>query len=243
VNLPNALTAGRIAASPLVALLPFFGSWQLKATGFVVFTLVAVTDYYDGKLARSRGLVTDLGKLLDPLADKVLLVAAFIPMYWLTASGGSWSFFSPHTEPFVAGVVGPVLRGELTPRAAYPFTTPFGLIGIPWWVLVVVIGRELFMTYFRQAAARRGVVVAAIGPAKWKTGLQWVWVGASLFWFASAAAAGSHLWRASWWVAFANFNGIVGVFAMIGAVILTVYTQALYLRRYSSVLRAPAPSR
>ena len=50
------------------------------------------------------------------------------------------------------------------------------------------------MTIFRQLAARRGVVIAAIGPAKWKTGFQWIWVGAAYFWFFAVTLAVRQRW-------------------------------------------------
>lgn len=53
------------------------GSWQIKVA-LVCFLLASVTDWLDGYLARKMGLVTDLGKLLDPLADKILIAAAFV---------------------------------------------------------------------------------------------------------------------------------------------------------------------
>ena len=71
VNLPNAITLGRIALTPLIAWLPFTTSWTVRLIAFLLFTIAAVTDYWDGHLARSRNLVTDLGRLLDPLADKL----------------------------------------------------------------------------------------------------------------------------------------------------------------------------
>ena len=70
VNLPNAITLGRIALTPLIAWLPFTTSWTVRLIAFLLFTIAAVTDYWDGHLARSRNLVTDLGRLLDPLADE-----------------------------------------------------------------------------------------------------------------------------------------------------------------------------
>src|SRR5712691_2379042 len=83
MNLPNALTVGRIVVTPLIAILPFANSWNLRLAAFVLFTLAAITDYIDGHLARSRKEETDLGRLLDPLADKLLLVGTFVPMYVL----------------------------------------------------------------------------------------------------------------------------------------------------------------
>ena len=58
MNLPNALTVARIFAAPVVAALPFTERWDTRLFAFVLFVVVAVTDYYDGKLARTRGMVT-----------------------------------------------------------------------------------------------------------------------------------------------------------------------------------------
>ena len=103
--------------------------------------MAAVTDYYDGKLARTRNLITDLGRLLDPLADKLLLFATLIPMFVLMA---------PPSDALVP------TRAESIDAARLQFITPFGQVGLPWWIVAIVIGREIFMTVFRQAAARRG---------------------------------------------------------------------------------------
>src|SRR6185503_19526954 len=103
--------------------------------------------------------------------------------------------------------------------------TPLGAIGLPWWVLVIVLGRELFMTIFRQLAARRGVVISAITSAKWKTGFQLIWQGSAYCWFwATTLAAEKNVQDASLWRAFALFNGTVGTIMMIAAVFLTLYS-------------------
>jgi phosphatidylglycerophosphate synthase len=121
--------------------------------------------------------------------------------------------------------------------------TPAGFVTLPLWIVLVVLGREAFMTIFRQVAARRGLVIAAIGPAKWKTTFQSIWVGAAYFWFFAATLAAVQGWEGlPAWRAFARFNGVVGGLAMIGAVALTVYSLGLYLWRYGHVLR-PAGAR
>ncbi|MFL5618797.1 MAG: CDP-alcohol phosphatidyltransferase family protein [Gemmatimonadaceae bacterium] len=220
MNLPNAFTAGRIAITPLIAWLPLAPSSALRFTAFVLFIVAAVSDYVDGHLARSRKQETDLGRLLDPLADKLLLLGTFVPMFLLMRP-------SAHAEE------------DMTSRVAanvFPFLTPVGEIPLTWWVLAIVLGREVFMTLFRQAAARRGVVIAAIGPAKWKTAFQWIWVGAAYFWFFAATLAVSRHWELfAPWRAWANINGVVGVLAMLGAIALTLYSLALYLRSYGRV--------
>jgi len=204
LNLPNWFTVGRIAVTPIIALLPFSPSATARLAGFVLFVVAAITDYVDGRLARSRNQQSRLGAMLDPLADKLLLVGTFIPMYLLADE--------------------------------YPFVTPLGDVGLPWWVVAVVLGREVFMTVFRQMAANRGLVISAIGPAKWKTGFQFVWQGAAYFWFFAATLAAGRGWgNESLWRAFAHFNGIVGVLTMMAAVVLTLYSLWLYLTRYGKV--------
>jgi CDP-diacylglycerol--glycerol-3-phosphate 3-phosphatidyltransferase len=83
-NLPNILTLVRIGLTPVIALLPFIAGYWPKVICFIVFLFAAVTDVWDGYLARSRNMVTDLGKLLDPVADKLLLLATLIPIYWIS---------------------------------------------------------------------------------------------------------------------------------------------------------------
>ena len=78
MNIPNALTVSRLVAIPLLMallLLRFPGHDQLAAALFIVFSL---TDTLDGQLARRRGKVTDLGKFLDPLADKLFVLSVLI---------------------------------------------------------------------------------------------------------------------------------------------------------------------
>jgi len=129
-NLPNALTMLRIAMVPLFGwLLLADGGHEApwRVTAFVVFLLAILTDKIDGDLARKRGLVTNFGKIADPIADKALTGMAF---------------------------VGLSLVGDL-----------------PWWVTIVVLGRELAITVIRFIVLRYGVMAASRG-GKLKTTLQ-----------------------------------------------------------------------
>jgi CDP-diacylglycerol--glycerol-3-phosphate 3-phosphatidyltransferase len=237
VNLPNAITAARIAVAPVIAWMVVLPSWPIRVAAWVLYVAAAVTDYYDGHLARSRNLVTDLGRLLDPLADKMLLVCTLGPMWWLTRG---MPLFSPLPGPddwAAPGIVGPVMSGA---HETWPFVTPFGLVATPMWIVLIVLGREAAMTIFRQYAARRGVIISAIGPAKWKTGFQSVWAGSAFFWFFAAAAAAHMHWTSAAWRYFAFFNGIVGTATMVGAVVLTLYSLGLYARRYGYLLSGSA---
>jgi len=93
-NIANALTALRLLLVPVLWVLLMHdggtdGRWRTAA--FVVFVLASLTDRYDGELARRRGLVTDVGKIADPIADKALIGAALIGLsvlgevsWWVT---------------------------------------------------------------------------------------------------------------------------------------------------------------
>ncbi|TCZ62986.1 CDP-diacylglycerol--glycerol-3-phosphate 3-phosphatidyltransferase [Roseicella aquatilis] len=77
-DLPNLLTLSRIAAIPLlVALVALRAPWG-DVGACIVFSAAAITDYYDGKIARQRQIVSGFGRMLDPIADKLLVGAALM---------------------------------------------------------------------------------------------------------------------------------------------------------------------
>jgi CDP-diacylglycerol--glycerol-3-phosphate 3-phosphatidyltransferase len=75
---PNQLTLFRIAAVPIIIILMLFPNRICTLIAGLLFSAAAITDYLDGFLARKRGLVTTLGKVMDPVADKLLVSSAFI---------------------------------------------------------------------------------------------------------------------------------------------------------------------
>ncbi len=85
LNLPNRLTMLRVLLAPVYLILiwraryhgPFAGS-LLRWGALLVFAAASLTDLFDGKIARKRGLVTNFGKFMDPIADKILTHTAFI---------------------------------------------------------------------------------------------------------------------------------------------------------------------
>ena len=208
-TLPNILTVARIVLAPVVALLPFITGSAPKIIAFFICLVAAIGDAVDGYLARSRNQVTDFGKLVDPLADKLLLIAALVPIFWLTRH----------------------------PTLVTDYKIPWWG-SLPVWVALLLVGREVAMTAFRQYAKRRGVVIAAMGPGKVKAVFQNIFIAATILWFAwkdlivetRLAGAYRDLWS--------QFHGTFVSVTLAVAVVLTAYSLVVYLYRYRDLLKA-----
>jgi len=205
LTLPNLITFGRILVTPLVAWFVLSPGTTLRLAGFVLFLAAALSDIWDGYLARKHGWITDMGKLLDPLADKLLLAVTMIPIYLISHRPGD--------------------------ENAVPFWGP-----LPLWVVLVILGRELFITLFRGYASRRGVVIAAGRSGKHKALVQNLFVGGLLLWYPllqwahGAGVAGTAAWGV--WAFF--HRTWIGVTLAL-ALVLTIYSMLDYLWRYRSL--------
>lgn len=205
LNLPNLITLGRIIVCPAVFFLVLSPDVTFRFTAFFLFVAAGLSDVWDGYLARKHGLITDFGKLLDPFADKLLLVATFVPFYLLS-----------HRE----AEVGPL-----------PFLGPF-----PLWMVLVIFGREVFITLFRGYAARRGVVISAGKSGKYKALLQSLFIGGLLLWYPLQMLSIEGGWSGGFWAFWADLHGGWIVVMLSAALVLTVYSLGDYLWRYRDLL-------
>ncbi|MEU7325274.1 CDP-diacylglycerol--glycerol-3-phosphate 3-phosphatidyltransferase [Streptomyces griseoviridis] len=184
-NIANLLTMLRLVLVPgFVALMLADGGYDpaWRAFAWAAFAVAMITDLFDGHLARTYDLVTDFGKIADPIADKAIMGAALICLSVL---------------------------GDL-----------------PWWVTIVILGRELGITLMRFVVIRYGVIPASRG-GKLKTLVQGV-------------AVGMYVLALTGWLATLRF------WVMGAAVVLTVVTgldyvrQAIVLRRQGIAERKAA---
>lgn len=205
LSLPNVITLARIIACPAVFLLLLTPSIPLRFFAWVLFVAAGLSDLWDGYLARKHGLVTDLGKLLDPLADKLLVVATFVPFYILS-----------HRE----ALVGPL-----------PFLGP-----LPLWVVLVIFGREVFITIFRSYAANRGIVISAGQSGKYKAFVQNLFIGGLLLWYPLQMMSIEGGWSGGFWTFWSYLHGGWVVVMLTGALLLTVYSLGDYLWRFRNLL-------
>ena len=207
-TLPNILTLARICLTPVIALLPFIDGYEPKVIALVIFLAAAMSDIVDGYLARRYKQVSELGQLLDPIADKLLLFATLIPIFWITRH----------------------------PTILVDYRIPWWG-SLPVWVALILVGRELLVTALRFVARRRGVTIPAAGPGKLKAVVQNVFIGATIAWFAWKDALAAHRWAGSFRNFWDKFHGAVVAITLGGAVILTVYSLIVFIYRYRALLK------
>ena len=114
MNLPNKLTLARMIAVPFFIAAFLFGMYPLA---LIIFIGASVTDYFDGKIARSQNLVTNFGKIMDPLADKILVYSALC-LFIETRSISAWMLIIILAREFVVAGMRTVAASEGTVLAA-----------------------------------------------------------------------------------------------------------------------------
>ena len=165
MNLPTKITFTRIIAIVVMVItlfvlsvIPNFKTIELGDTGinlvflivFVFFVLASFTDYLDGHLARKNNQVTDLGKFLDPVADKLLI------------------------NSIVIFLVAPSVFARYIPLDCYP------LISFNVWCAILLVARDIVVDALRFIAASKGKVIAANIFGKLKTVFEMVAISAVL---------------------------------------------------------------
>ena len=189
MNLPTKITFARIIAVVIMIITLFVLSvipgWQtieLGNTGinlvfailFVFFAIACYTDHLDGDLARKNNQVTDLGKFLDPVADKLLV------------------------NSLVIFLVAPTVFAPYIPGSCAP------IISFNVWCAIILVARDIVVDALRFIAASKGTVIAANIFGKLKTVLEMVAIGAVLLngfpfrYFDASWPAGLHI--ADWLV-------------------------------------------
>jgi CDP-diacylglycerol---glycerol-3-phosphate 3-phosphatidyltransferase len=83
MNLPNILTLSRIGFAGIMVYLLLWNSLTGNLWAAFVFFIASLTDFYDGYIAKKRGLISDFGKIMDPISDKVLILSIFVVLAYL----------------------------------------------------------------------------------------------------------------------------------------------------------------
>jgi len=183
MNLPNKLTLLRIALSFLLIFLLLRPGCASKIAAAVVFAVAALTDLWDGRVARRRGLITDFGVLMDPIADKVLVLGAFVSFVqlglvpaWMAVLIASREFLITGLRLFALG------KGYALPaEAAGKNKTVSQMVAISLTLLYLI--------------ARECMVVRADGAAWIRAGQQGIWWMVLLTVVLTMTSGISFLWK------------------------------------------------
>jgi len=206
LNLPNRITLARILACPLIAALIFSASASLLFLAFALFLAAALSDLWDGHLARKHGWVTDAGKLLDPLADKLLLLSTFLPFYLVSQRPEAVTDV-PWWGPLPLWVVIVIFGRELLVTLLRSWAAHRGSI--------VSAGRSGKVKAFIQNIFS-GSLILWYGLLR--TALDREWMGSAV------------------WSAWAAFHGAVVALSLAVATFLTVWSLGVYLWQNRALL-------
>lgn len=155
VNLANVLTVIRLGLVPVVVACLLAGGTAWRVAAFVAFGTASVTDLLDGRVARSRGLITDFGKIADPIADKALTGAALVTLSYLGWLPWWVTIVILAREVAVTGLRFWVIRygviaasrgGKLKTLLQVLAISLYMLPGIPQWLRAVVMAAAVLVT-------------------------------------------------------------------------------------------------
>ncbi len=154
MNTPNKLTLSRIILSPIYLIIFLQPSPYCRIAGFLIFILAALTDVADGHYARKYRIVTGFGKFMDPLADKILVVTAFIALVdlglvraWMVALIVGREFYVTGLRSLAA------YRGAvISPSRIAKFKTFLQMSGIIFIMLMISLD-SIFILYKSQPPA------------------------------------------------------------------------------------------
>lgn len=211
MNLPNKISTFRICLIPLVVffyLATFIPYGKLIAA--IIFTIAVLSDFFDGRIARKRNLVTNLGKFLDPIADKVLVMAGFLLIV---------------ASPVTANVAA---DGAVATAIVYP--SYVGIVAV-----AIILARELIVSAFRQIAATKNVVLAADMYGKVKATFQFLTL---IYYFLYAFIIEEfYVGTSEAWVTANAWLSLVGYVLLAVTVILTIVSGVKYITGNKEVLK------
>ena len=180
MNLPNKLSLIRCALTPVFMACMLFRFPYHYAAALLVFVLASLTDMWDGKIARKTGQITNLGKFLDPLADKALTTAAFICfLECINSHSLSWCLmliltreFMVTSVRFLAAKDGVVVAASFAGK----LKTVMQMVSIIYMVALLQLNQLGLDKGFIQISFRIGMIMIWLTTAATViSGIQYVW--------------------------------------------------------------------
>lgn len=174
VNLPNSITIGRVALVPVFLFLSYGDANGYAVAAFIVFAVASLSDFVDGRLARSRGLESRLGAFLDPTADKLLVGAALLVLVD-TRGFPLWAALLIAFREVAVQILRTQIAGaggSLPASTAGKWKTTLQIAMVSWWLLPwevnaghwILMGLTLVATLVSGVAYFRSMPRKGTGP-------------------------------------------------------------------------------
>lgn len=206
LTLPNLITIARIAVCPVIFVLAMSPGVSERFWAFALFVVAGLSDVWDGWLARRYGWITDVGKLLDPIADKLLMAVTLVPFYLVSNRADE--------------------MGRIPWWGAMPL----------WVLLVIFGREILITAFRSYAARRGVVIAAGLTGKRKTLLQSLFAGGLLLWYPLRMLAEARGWDRFSAWRAWALFHGGWVAVTLALALVLTIYSMLDYLWRYRSLL-------
>jgi len=161
LNLPNAITLIRMAMIPVILWFTYYESRRASFIAAMLFAVIGATDFLDGWVARQRGLVTVIGKFLDPLADKLVVMAALVMLVHL-GRVAAWVVIVIMGREFIVSGLRTIAMSEgivISAGQEGKVKTIFQLIGITFLLLHYTYPIDFGLTTVEYDANKVGTVL------------------------------------------------------------------------------------
>lgn len=156
MNLPNSITFARLVLTAIFVVAASIGGFAAYTVALITFILAAASDWLDGYLARKLDLVTSLGKLMDPLADKILVASAFVFFSsvglcppWVTIIIIGREFLVTGLRQ-IAVEKGEVIAADRLGKWKTTFQLTFGISCLVWLIMGPVQEPNSFVAFFKM---------------------------------------------------------------------------------------------
>jgi CDP-diacylglycerol--glycerol-3-phosphate 3-phosphatidyltransferase len=161
LNLPNAITMARMAMIPAILWFTYYESRRASFIAAVLFAIIGATDFLDGWVARQRGLVTVIGKFLDPLADKLVVMSTLVMLVHL-GRVAAWVVIVIIGREFIVSGLRTIAMSEgivISAGQEGKVKTIFQLIGITFLLLHYAYPIDFGFKAYEYDASKVGLVL------------------------------------------------------------------------------------
>lgn len=149
MNIANRLTLLRIILTPFFMIFLFWQGFWAKVISLTIFTFAALSDFFDGRIAHKKNMVTDFGRLMDPIADKILVLAAFLAFVQMQLIDAWMVVIIVSREILITSLrLFAFNKGKVLSASRAGKHKTVSQITVVFYILVFIVLKEMMLTFF-----------------------------------------------------------------------------------------------